>query len=151
MEFKTELLKKSIPRAASVEIMYQSKSKPMVTKHDLLAWSVFPRSSFYYKPGDGIRGHKPSEMTITQYGELVENRVVLKDVESILQQEFCYYGYKNVWDELKEKGYIINQKKVYRLIKVQNLQFNCMIGSIGVPRQIVHFRKIKAERPNSII
>jgi len=127
--------------------MGQFKSNPMVTKQDLLCWSGVPRSSFYYKRGDGIRGRKPSEMTVTQEGELVENTIVLKDVETILQQEFCCYGYKNVWDELKDKGYIINHKKVYRLMKVHNLLFNRRIGSIGVPRQFVRFRKIKAEKP----
>ena len=83
--------------------MQQFKSNPMVSKQDLLSWSGVPRSSFYYKRGDGIRGRKPSKMTITQDGELVDNTVVLQDVETILQQEFCCYGYKNVWDELKEK------------------------------------------------
>ncbi len=53
-----------------------------------MQWSGVPSSSFYYKRGDGVRGRKPSEMTITQDGELVENTVVLQDVESILQQEF---------------------------------------------------------------
>jgi len=43
-------------------------------------------------------------MTVTQDSDLPENTVVLKDVETILQQEFCFYGYHNVWDELKEKG-----------------------------------------------
>lgn len=127
--------------------MEQFKSKPMVTKQDLLVWSGVPRSSFYYKRGEGNRGRKPSEMTVTQEGELVENKVVLKDVEAILQQEFCCYGYKNVWDDLKEMGYIINYKKVYRLMKVHNLLFNRKIGSIGVPRQFVRFRKIRAEKP----
>lgn len=116
--------------------MEQFKSKPMVTQQDLLSWSGVPRSSFYYKRGDGIRGRKPSNMTITQDGELVDNTVVLQDVETILQQEFCCYGYKNVWDELKEKGYIINHKKVYRLMKIYNLLFNRKIGSIGVPRRL---------------
>jgi len=125
--------------------MDQFKSNFMVRKQDLLTWSGVPRSSFYYKRGDGLRGRRPSEMTITQDGELVENTVVLKDVESILQQEFCCFGYKNVWDELKEKGYIINHKKVYRLMKIHNLLFNRRIGSIGVPRQFVRFRKIKTE------
>jgi len=127
--------------------MEQFKSNPMVTKQDLLSWSGVPRSSFYYKRGDGLRRRKPSEMTITQDGELIENTVVLQDVENILQQEFCCYGYKNVWDELKQKGYIINHKKVYRLMKVHNLLFNRRIGSIGVPRQFVRFRKIRAEKP----
>ena len=43
-------------------------------------------------------------------------------------------------------GYIINNKKVYRLMKVHNLLFNQRIGSIGVPRQFVRFRKIRAEK-----
>jgi putative transposase len=86
-------------------------------------------------------------MTITQNGELLENKVILKDVEIILQQEFCCYEYKNVWDELKEKGYIINHKKVYPLMKLHNLLFNRKIGFTGVPRQFVCFRKIKAEIP----
>ena len=119
----------------------------MVSKQDLLDWSGVPRSSFYYKRGDGLRGRKPSEMTVTSDGELIDNTTVVKDVESILQQEFCCYGYKNVWDELKQKGYIINHKKVYRLMKIHNLLFNRRIGSIGVPRQFVRFRKIKAEKP----
>jgi putative transposase len=119
----------------------------MVSKQDLLKWSGVPRSSFYYKRGDGHRGRKPSEMTINADGELIDNTVVLKDVESILQQEFCCYGYKNVWDELKQMGYIINHKKVYRLMKVHNLLFNRRIGSIGVPRQFVRYRKIRAEKP----
>jgi len=93
--------------------------------------------NIHYNRGDGIRGQKLSKMTITQDGELVDNTVVLQDVESILQHEFCCYGYKNVWDELKEKGYIINHKKVFRLMKIHNLLFNRKIGSIGVPRQFV--------------
>jgi hypothetical protein len=92
-----------------------------------LSWSGVPRNSFYYKRGDGIRGCKPSEMTITQEGELVDNTLVVKEVEIILQQEFCCYGYKNVLDELKDKGYIINHKKIYRLMKVHNLLFNCTV------------------------
>ena len=119
----------------------------MVSKKELMAWSGVPHSSFYYKRGDGVRGRRPSVMTVTREGVLVENTVVIQEAESILQQEFCCYGYKNVWDELKGKGYIINHKKVYRLMKSYNLLFNRRIGSIGVPRQFVRFRKIQATRP----
>jgi putative transposase len=127
--------------------MDQFKSNPMVSMLDLLSWSGVPRNSFYYKRGNGLHGRKPSMMNVTQDGELVKNTVVLKDVETILQQEFCCYGYKNVWDELKEKGYIFNHKKVYRLMKLHNLLFNPKVGSKGVPRKFVRFIKIKAESP----
>lgn len=127
--------------------MNQFRLHPLVSRQELLKWSGVPRSSFYYRRGDGLRGRKPSRMTITREGELVDNRVVLQDMETILQQEFCCYGYKNVWDDLRLKGYIINHKKVYRLMKAHNLLFNRRIGSIGVPRQFVRFRKIRAEKP----
>lgn len=86
-------------------------------------------------------------MTCKQDGELVENTEVVNQVEIILQQEFCCCGYKNVWDELKDLGYMINHKKVYRLMKINHLLFNRRIGSIPVPREFVRFRKIKAEKP----
>lgn len=76
--------------------MQQFQSHPMVSKQHLLLWSGVPRSSFYYKRGNGVRGRKPSETTLTHDGERVDNAVVLQDVESIVQQEFCCYGYKNV-------------------------------------------------------
>ncbi len=113
--------------------MQQYQSHPMVSKQDLLTWSGVPRSSYYYKRGEGLRGRKPSTRTVTRDGKQVDNQVVLQDIESILQQEFCCYGYKNVRDELKDKGYLINHKKVYRLMKIHRLLFNRRIGSIGVP------------------
>jgi putative transposase len=154
LEFKTELLNLPADRQEKVNPLSSvDRSNATVSNtsygkwRDLLQWSGVPSSSFYYKRGDGIRGRKPSTMTIKQDGELIENAVVLQDVESILQQEFCCYGYKNIWDELKDKGYVINHKKVYRLMKIHNLLFNRRIGSIGVPRQFVRFRKIRAEKP----
>jgi putative transposase len=47
-------------------------SNPMDSKQDFLSWSAIPRSCFYYKRGDGVRGRKPSKMIITQDGGLVE-------------------------------------------------------------------------------
>lgn len=119
----------------------------MVCTTELLQWSAIPRSTYYYKRGEGLRGRKPSSMTVTQDGELVANEVVVREAEAILQQEFCCYGYKNICDELRDLGFIINHKKVYRLLKQYHLLFNRRIGTIGVPRQFVRFRKIRAERP----
>ena len=60
-------------------------------------------------------------------GELVENAVVVKDIEHTLAQEFCCYGYRNMTGELKEMGWIINHKKVYRLMKESKLLFGAGI------------------------
>ncbi len=73
----------------------------MLSKQGLLFWSCVPSSSFYYNRGDGLHGRITSIMIVTQDGELVENTKVLKEVETIPQQEFYCYVFKNVWDELK--------------------------------------------------
>lgn len=118
----------------------------MVGKQNLLEWASVPRSTYDYKHGNGKGSRKLSTLTVTPDGELVDKSVVLQEAETILQQKFCYYGYKNVWDALKEQGYIINHKKVYRLMKIHNLLFNRRIGSTGLPRQFVCFRKKRAEK-----
>jgi transposase InsO family protein len=86
-------------------------------------------------------------VTATKSGELFDNRVVIEQVEALLQQEFCCYGYRNVEDALKDAGWIINHKKVYRLMKECHLLYNRKIGALGIKRDFVRFRKIEAQRP----
>lgn len=113
---------------------------------DLLSWVDLPKSSFYYKPSDGKRGAKPSVFTIKQDGRSVENIVVIEEIKEILSQEFCCYGYHNVTAELRDKDYVINDKKVYRLMDEHNLLLGKVIRSSG-KRQFVRHRKIEATRP----
>ena len=54
-------------------------------------------------------------------GEVFENTVVVKDIEKTLHQAFCCYGYRNMTGELRDMGWIINHKKVYRLMKEHKL------------------------------
>ncbi len=55
-------------------------------------------------------------------GELVSNEKVIKDIEWILEQEFVDYGYLKTTHWLRQKkNYIINQKKVYRLMRENGL------------------------------
>lgn len=113
---------------------------------DLLSWVDIPKSSFYYKSSDGKRGVRPSVFTIKQDGSSVENIVVIEEIKDILSQEFCCYGYHNVGAELRGKDYVINDKKVYRLMDEHNLLLGKVIRSSG-KRQFVCHRKIKATRP----
>lgn len=113
---------------------------------DLISWVNLPKSSFYYKPSDGKRGAKPSVFTIKQDGSSVENIVVIEEIKEILSQEFCCYGYHNVTAELRDKDYVINDKKVYRLMDEHNLLLGKVIRSSG-KRQFVRHRKIEATRP----
>lgn len=82
------------------------------------------RSSFYYRPRPlaGKRGISKSEHTLTTYGELVPNTQVIEDIKEILAEEFVDYGYLKVTHWLRqEKNYIINPKKVYRLMGEEGL------------------------------
>ena len=126
--------------------MIVQSHESITTLENLLSWVDLSRSSFYYKSSDGKRGAKPSGCTCRQDGTLVDDTKVIEQIKGILSQEFCCYGYHNVTDELREMGYIINHKKVYRLMKEQNLLLGKVISTSG-KRQFVKHRKIEATRP----
>jgi transposase InsO family protein len=80
-------------------------------------------------------------------GELVENAVIIKEIEVTLAQEFCCYGYRQMTGELKEKGWIINHKKVYRLMKESKLLYGARIRVAPFKRNFIKFRSLTPERP----
>ena len=99
-------------------------------------------SSFYYKRSLSPKGIKPSTHSVNPDGELVENAVVVKDIEQTLSQEFCCYGYRHMTGELKEKGWIINHKKVYRLMKESKLLYGARIRVAPFKRNFIRFRSL---------
>lgn len=113
----------------------------------LLRWAMVASSSYYYKPLSGKRGTKPSTHTKRQPGEFFENSIVVANIESILQQEFCCYGYHNMTAELKEEGWRINHKKVYRLMKESRLLYGQKIKVAPEKRTFIHLRTLTPERP----
>lgn len=121
---------------------YSTRSKVL----DLLTWVDLPSSSYYYKPGQGRRGVKPSTHTPKKDGELVSNEVVVQDIKRALGREFCCYGYHNITSDLRDMNYIINHKKVYRLMDESNLLLGKIIRTNG-KRTFVKHRKIEAAYP----
>lgn len=113
----------------------------------LLRWAQISHSSFYYKPSGKRKGIKPSTHTVNCDGELLENAVVVSDIEKTLHQEFCCYGYHNMSSELKEMGWIINHKKVYRLMRENHLLYSARIRPEPFKRNFICFRSPGAERP----
>lgn len=113
----------------------------------LLCWAGLQPSSYYYKKSDRSKGRKPTTHSVNQDGELFENAVVIGDIEQTLMQEFCCYGYHNMTCELKEKGWIINHKKVNRLMKENNLLYGARIRPKPFKRNFIHFRSLRPERP----
>ena len=83
--------------------------------------SNISKSGYYYKPKGTKKGKRPSNTTICKTGEVVENTVILENIKEIISPEFTEYGYQIVTMLLKQRKFIINRKKVYRLMKENNL------------------------------
>ncbi len=118
-----------------------------IGKSRLLKWSGLSSSSFYYKRSGRPKGIKPSTHSVNQEGELMANAEVVKDIEHTLSQEFCCYGYRNMTAELKELGWFINHKKVYRLMKESKLLYGSRIRVMPFKRNFIQFRSLCPERP----
>jgi putative transposase len=116
------------------------------TKVELFKWVDFPRSSYYYKPSTNRKGIAPSTNTNKRDGTTVSNEEVVDEIKKILSAEFVCYGYQNVTVVLKAMDYIINHKKVYRLMDESKLLLGKIISTHG-KRDFVKFRKITASRP----
>ena len=103
------------------------------------------RSVVYYLQKENKPGRKAS--TVTMYkNELVTEQTVLTNVKSILDHEFLSYGYFKISKQLKIDGFVINKKKVYRIMKSNNLLKPQRIRTTG-KRNFVKFRKPNAESP----
>ena len=90
----------------------------------VLAAVGISRSVYYYKKRNAVQGKKQSSTTRKKNGEIVNNTVVVEDINKELEREFVDYGYIKMTYCLRDKhDYIINQKKVYRLMKEHNLLY----------------------------
>jgi putative transposase len=118
-----------------------------VSARRVLRWSEVQASSFYYKKSGGRKGIKPSTHSVNSDGELFENAFVVKHIEHTLHQEFCCYGYRNMTGELKDLGWRINHKKVYRLMKEHKLLYGGRIRPEPFKRNFIRLRTPGAERP----
>ena len=79
------------------------------------------KSTYYYHSNGKPRGKGPSKHTRKATGCVVTNEAVLTDIFNLISPEYHDYGYQTVTHLLRRMGYIINPKKVYRLMKVNNL------------------------------
>jgi transposase InsO family protein len=92
---------------------------------------------------------KPSTHTIVGRGEcegIVENADVVDQIRVVLSQDYCVYGYHAMTRELRGMEYVINPKKVYRLMDENHLLCGKKIKTKG-KRAFVKYRRIKASRP----
>jgi len=124
-----------------------AKYEERVSTAQLLSWLDEPKSTWYYKEKTGKRGRRPSTHTHHRDGHLVTNEYVVDQIKAILSVEFVFYGYDLVTEDLRtDLGFIINKKKVYRLMDEAQLLLSRPIVTTG-KRNFVQFRKITASKP----
>lgn len=124
-------------------MIVQYKSKAGVD--DLCQWAAVARSSLYYQVHPGPRGIKPSTHTMIGSCGLVENSLVVDQMQAILSMDYCVYGYRKMTEELRDLEYLINPKKVYRLMKESHLLCGKRIKVQGKRKWVEH-RRIEAKR-----
>lgn len=112
----------------------------------LLKLTELSPSSYYYKPKEGTRGRKPTTETIHKDKGKVLNEIVIEEIIKFKTSKFETGPYPTVTRHLHRLGYIINKKKVYRLMKSINLLSPRLIKSYG-NRDFIDYYKAKAIKP----
>ena len=94
-----------------------------ITKSLVLKFCEISRSSFYYKPKLEAQkvGRVFSKTTQKTTGGYDDNELVVEHIKTLLAEPFVDYGYLKVTFFLREeKNYVINPKKVYRLMQANS-------------------------------
>ena len=82
------------------------------------------KHQYYYQPKGKRPGRKPSEVTLREHGGAIIKESNTRVVEQIVRMQSepeTDYGYRRMYFALMLLGYYINHKKVYRLMKENNL------------------------------
>jgi putative transposase len=75
-------------------------------------------------------------------------QAVVASITAILSHEFIDCGYRLMTSYLKREGYLINHKKLYRIMKEEGLlKLENRINRSGSGRKFVEFRKVNTSRP----
>ena len=106
------------------------------------------RHQYYYKPTGNKPGRKQSTHTPNVRGELIANKDIVDKIEQKMEDPTSDYGYIKMTYELKTDGYIINKKKVYRLMSENNL---LKAMSDKADRNFVKFRKVLPKGPFEVL
>lgn len=105
-------------------------------------------SSYYRKPSGAQKGNKASLLTYHHRNGFVDQATVIASIKEILSHEFIDCGYRLMCSYLKKDGYLINHKKLYRIMKQANmLKLEQRINRSGSGRKFVKFRKVITSRP----
>jgi len=112
------------------------------------------KHQYYHKPSKGKRGRKPTNQTlkiISDEGnniERVDDAIVVDEIKIIHQDPDTDYGYRKMTFALMALGFIINHKKVYRLMKNALLLKDRYQKA---SREFVKYRKVLPTQPLEVL
>ena len=112
----------------------------------ILSMVDISRSTFYYRAVVGRKGRKPEKNVMHRIGQLFSEQTLIEEIKHLLSQEFVNYGYIKVSRYLKDRGYMINKKRVYRIMKENRLLLDMRIR-YSRKREFVKEIRMSAERP----
>lgn len=96
------------------EIVSRYVAKGLKTSIALLAAAI-PRSTYYYHSKGTRRGKAPASFVFKK-GQEVPVQLMIDELEAVLAEEFNDYGYHRATDYLRDQGYEVNPKRVYRIM-----------------------------------
>lgn len=109
------------------------------------------KHQYYYRTKKGRRGRKPSEKTLRikeEYVEALPNSKVVEQIKEIHKDPDTDYGYRKMTYALLILGYLINHKKVYRLMFENHLLKDKVKKGT---RNFVKYRKVLPSTPLQIL
>lgn len=106
------------------------------------------KHQYYYKSKGVNQGLKPSTHTLNISGSEVDNSEIVSIIKQTHSNLDTQYGYIKMTYKLKTQGYIINKKKVYRLMKE-----NQLLGKKYTRKEKTYakYRKVLPEKPLHIL
>lgn len=116
-----------------------------------IAAAGLTKHQYYHQPKGGRSGRKPSRHTqVLEDGQLVmkDNSEVISRIKAIKSDPDMNYGYEKTTAALQQAGFIINDKKVYRLMKGSGL----LESKVKFPaKPYVKYRKVLPAAPLEVL
>ncbi|MFU2222991.1 IS3 family transposase [Streptococcus pluranimalium] len=107
----------------------------------LLATAKMPRSTYYYQ--------------VKQLDKLDKNKAIKTEIQAIYDEHKGNYGYRRIHMELRNRGFMVNHKKVQRLMKVMGLaarirrkrKYSSYQGEVGKKADNLIKRQFEGSKP----
>ncbi len=122
-------------------------------RDDALSIAGITKHQYYHKRSKGKRGRKPTVQTMkittdSNNVERVDDALVIEEIKQIHQDPDTDYGYRKMTFALMIMGYIINHKKVYRLM---SQAFMLKERWQKAAREFVKYRKVLPSGPLEVL